>query len=618
MNQSLRFNSPPKVRLTFRIGVVGHRPNRLKREDISSLTKRLGEVLSSVKKSVLDFSTKHPGLFNNESPCLRAVSPLAEGTDRYFAREALKLNYELCSPMPFQREEFENDFKPPHSLEPEINSVTDFNDILAAARVKGDVRIFELDGARDKAGEAYAAAGRVVLNQSDLLVVVWDGGGEEKHGGTYETLVRAVRFAIPVVWIDAHAPHQWQLVQKEPDLPKLGPERCVPPPAGDLHRSLAGVIGHVLNPPESTATTDRHHVDLRTAYFAETMPKWNRFFGWKFFRGFVDGGSLCLPPLRVTPFEEAVIKDWPEKGKNEVEDWVNHRLRSHYAWSDKLADLYADKYRSSFIFGYLAAAFAVLFGVLGYFNQATKWWPAAEVIIVSWILTRIWWGNRCHWHQRWIEYRVIAELVRQLRFLIPLGGGRPFPRLAQHLSFGNPANTWMYWHIRAIDRALGLPTAEVTSKYLLECRDYIAGIIDGQVNFHLRSAERSARIEHRLHIAGAILFGLTFLLAFGHLLSPAGGLLHEWHVALIPAAIFPAFAAAMAAISNQAEFARIARRSAAMAGRLEQEVTKLANYDDSVHSNQVTEDALRVAQTMVDEVLDWRLVFLDRPLVTPA
>src|ERR1043166_2430237 len=156
-NDTAKPNSPPKVRLTFRVGVVGHRPNRLKREDIPSLTKRLGEVLSSVKKSVQDFSAKNPSLFSDESPCLRAVSPLAEGTDRYFAREAIKLDYELCSPMPFQKEDFENDFKPPHSLEPDINSIADFNNILAEAGARTDARIFELDGARKDAGDASAA-----------------------------------------------------------------------------------------------------------------------------------------------------------------------------------------------------------------------------------------------------------------------------------------------------------------------------------------------------------------------------------------------------------------------------------------------------------------------------
>ena len=140
-NASTKPASPPKVRLTFRVGVVGHRPDRLRREDVSSLARRLGEVLSSVKKAVEGFSATHSDLYDKEAPCLRAISPLAEGTDRYFAREALKLDYELCCPFPFHKEEFENDFRPPRSWEPNIDSVADFNGILADAESKSGVTI---------------------------------------------------------------------------------------------------------------------------------------------------------------------------------------------------------------------------------------------------------------------------------------------------------------------------------------------------------------------------------------------------------------------------------------------------------------------------------------------
>lgn len=159
-SEATKFTSPPKARLTFRVGIVGHRPNRLKREDIPSLTARLAEVLSSVKKAVEDFSSAHSALFAEGSLCVRAVSPLAEGTDRCFARQALRLGYELCCPLPFHKEEFENDCKPEQSVETGMDSVADFNSILKEAREKSGLVLFELDGIRAEAPEAYAAAGR--------------------------------------------------------------------------------------------------------------------------------------------------------------------------------------------------------------------------------------------------------------------------------------------------------------------------------------------------------------------------------------------------------------------------------------------------------------------------
>jgi hypothetical protein len=639
-----RSGSPPKVRLTFRVGVVGHRPNRLKREDIPLLAGRLGEVLSSVKKAVSDFSAKHPGLFSSESPRLRAISPLAEGTDRYFARESLKLGYELFCPLPFHKEEFENDFKPPTSLEPDINSVAEFNNILDEARNKSGVTIFELDGTRDEPGEAYAAAGRLVLNQSDLLVVVWDGGGENKRGGTYETLVEAVKFAVPVLWIDARAPHPWQLLQLDSDLPACVGERCIPQQSGQLDAKLNEIIQHVLRPPEAAEENYPHRghkPDLRKAYFAERRRKWNFFFFWKLFRDFFGSFRIRVPAVWVQHFEDAVAHDWPKDAPSEVERWVNNQLRSHYAWSDKLADFYADRYRSSFVMAYLFGALAVLLALFAHFSHSMEGgliaWSIGELVLLATILLLVILGNRYHWHQRWMDYRLIAELVRQLRFLVPIGGGRPFPRLPQHLSFGNPINSWMYWHLRSIDRDLGLPDARLTADYLRECIAYIARIVRDQITFHRTAATRSERIEHRLHRTGFVLFFVALLMVAVHVLQPAWQplvrkyLMHEpkisaldtathseWDIWLIGAAWLPAIGAALAAINNQGEFARVARRSLAMAGRLEQDLERLLNYRGVSRSSEVAEDALRVAQTMVDEVLDWRLVFLDRPLVAPA
>jgi len=620
-------NSPPKVRLTFRAGVVGHRPNRLKREDVASLSARLGEVLDAIKQSVEAFAQANPGLFAAKPACLRAISPLAEGTDRYFAKEALKRDYQLCCPLPFQKEEFENDFKPPNTLEPDFDSVADFNSILKEAAGARGLTTFELDGARDHAPEAYAAAGRVVLNQSDLLIVVWDGDPEVKRGGTYETLIGAIKFAVPVLWIDAWAPHHWQLLQLETDLPAFGTERCTPKPNEGLQTKLNEVVRHVLSAPEPDPKQphQEHPPDLRKKYFAEEKPEWNRFFGWKLFRDLFASFKIGIPRLRVADFEQAVAHDWPEDTGSEVERWVNHQLRPHYAWSDKLADLYADKYRSSFVAAYVLGATAVILALFSYVLKNTRFvsWamPVGELLVIARILWLVHRGNKHMWHQRWMDYRLVAELVRQLRFLIPLGGARPFPRLPPHLGFGNPINSWMYWHLRAIDRAVGLPKAEITQVYLSECISYIRQVIVGQNTFHQVTATRSETIEHRLHLTGFVLFVLAAVAVAAGLLVEFGldwdiPRLHD--ILLFFAAGFPAVGAALAAISNQAEFARIAKRSHAMAGRLQQEVDKLDKYSATVRSGQVAEDALRVAQTMVDEVLDWRLVFLDRPLVTPG
>src|SRR5262249_20515692 len=60
--------------------------------------------------------------------------------------------------------------------------------------------------------EAYAACTEVVIDRSNVLFLVWDGRREGKSGGTEAAFDDVCRRRMPAVWIDAVAPHEWQLV----------------------------------------------------------------------------------------------------------------------------------------------------------------------------------------------------------------------------------------------------------------------------------------------------------------------------------------------------------------------------------------------------------------------
>ena len=77
----------------------------------------------------------------------------------------------------------------------------------------------------------------------------------------------------------------------------------------------------------------------------------------------------------------------------------------------------------------------------------------------------------------------------------------------------------------------------------------------------------------------------------------------------------------MAAIRSQGEFHRVVERSRAMQEELAQLSQVVANVP--VRPNELNSQLLQqaVEQTtrlMYNEVLDWRIVFQDRPLVWPA
>jgi hypothetical protein len=83
----------------------------------------------------------------------------------------------------------------------------------------------------------------------------------------------------------------------------------------------------------------------------------------------------------------------------------------------------------------------------------------------------------------------------------------------------------------------------------------------------------------------------------------------------------PAFGAALAGIRTQAEFERVKKRSHAMLQTLRRICKELTARDQGREKISYAALNLIVAeggQLMVDELLDWRIVFKDRPLPEPG
>ncbi|MBI5506113.1 MAG: DUF4231 domain-containing protein [Deltaproteobacteria bacterium] len=654
-------SSPPRAPLAFRVAIVGHRPHRLQFADQDALAKLFTTLLVAVREEVVAAKRRDSHLYDDAAPVLRAVSPLAEGSDRLFAEAAIDLGFELCCVMPFPREEFSKDFERPDGLEE--NSLARFDAILARA-AKG-LSCFELDGRRRDGGAAYGEAGRVVLNQSDLLFVVWDGERRGKRGGTEDTFDEARRRGVPTVWIDAHAPHEWQMLRPNQRVPAAGKDGRVAPPTSapgtpasldplreTVRQALA--LPEAARPPASAdlSSTAASAAPSIRRFYRETWRRWNVAFVWKVLRDVVADRTYPSITLRVKPFEEAVLKDWPDDRSTPTGRIVD-TLRPYYAWSDKLAERYADTYRSAFATTFLLAASVVgisLFPVaasLKHRGSAATFCIAVELGGIVAILAVVGLGRGGHWHQRWLDYRLVAELVRHLRLVVPLGGERPFPQVpAQWTTYGSPGSTWMAWYVRAIERLLGLPSARLDTHYVLDALEQLEAVLRGQVGYHQRNARRALAMEFVFQRTGLALFGLTFLACLLHFWPRWP---EHWTQPLIfVGGFFPALGAALAGIANQAEFTRLEKRSEAMhieLERLADDVAALRAAGDPAatqnlesepsvaHDPSLLQDvaaaavplsnaavacAERAARLLVNEVLDWRVVFLDRPLNPPT
>jgi len=627
---------PPKAPLAFRVGVVGHRPDRLQSADLKELNHLIRDILERVKKSVIQFSDKNNHLHSEDLPILRAISPLAEGSDRILADQAISLGFELSCPMPYVQEEYEKDFLPGRSQEE--NSLNRFRDLLASAEKNSRLVKFELMGNRVKEGDSYRNCAQVVMNQSDLLVVIWDGLMNDKPGGTNESLFWARAHNLPIIWIDAHSPHAWQFIIPGKEISSDKNGRNIP--SGGKTDDIESVVFQILSLPISPLENHRDNDQLKRllTYYNESPLHTNLALFWKFFRNLTGNSKLSFFSPRVIPFEV------PFSGNKTANFQCNSTvlwLKSFFEWPDNLAEKFADRYRSGFIMTFLLASLAVgaaLFPVIpGWLyserSHGLTICMILESVIILLILGLVLYARKRQWHSRWLDYRMTAESVRQLSLFLPLGGGKPFPVFAGHLSrYGDPSSTWMTWYVQAIERKAGLPAARVDDSYLKSCLDQYAGLLKEQMEYHQSNAAVNLIIKRRLHRTGELTLWLTLICCLIHLSSaliPAFALpTITGNILVFLCGFLPALGAAMAGINHQGEFGRNSKSSSAMSEHLSnlnaeidillRKLSEEKNSQTGVEYSQVVDMGREIANLMINEVSDWKIVYQDRPPTLPA
>jgi hypothetical protein len=625
-------SQPPKPRLALRVGVAGHRLQHLHRDQIHELQKKIHEVLQSLKQ----FAQEHPRVSasyrERDEPILRLVSCLAEGADRYAAHQAISLGYELQCALPFARDDYLNDFE-------ENASAQEFNRLLDNTQVT--TAILELDGTRDHAAESYLAARRVILSQSDVLLAIWDGQGPREDDCTAQIVAEAGLRNVLTIRIESAAPHRI----------------LYPSSTGNWDSSSAArdaFLAHLrslLNPPRHTKKEKEEELSTSPQdYFSEEQPWCNWGMLWIPFRN-LWLFRLTQPVWTVPDFGMSGVDEWVAilKNSDAFSDSAialidEARLCDHYGWANGLAEYYGNRYRSAFAVNYLLSALAVFCAFIHYALEQLKWerWSfgfiGAEFVLLVLIGGIYWIGRRRRWHERWIDYRLLAEYLRQLFFLIPLGPGElSSPHLPKYMSAGDPKTTWMYWHYLALRREIGIVGGEYSHAYLDSVRSFLNSKdgIRGQIDYHENNAERMEKLDARfvaltkslfgVAIAAAVAAGILQALLLLCLLpeSVAHSLAVLWFTAAIAflATASPTLGAALAGIRSQAEFERVKKRSRAMLHTLQRICKELDARDH--HQEKLSLAALNLivaeaGQLMVDELLDWRIVFKDRPLPEPG
>lgn len=170
-----------RARKLLRVGITGHRPNRIPERHRERIKQDLADVMSQIQSE----NPKRP-------PVL--LSGLAEGADRLAAFVALGLGWPLHTILAFHRTRFEEDFPQPFAK-------GEFQTLLDASKVIEEPR--ETAHSRRPPEDGYEAVGRALVAKCDVMIAIWDGEGSRGRGGTIEVIERARAKGTPVIWIHA-------------------------------------------------------------------------------------------------------------------------------------------------------------------------------------------------------------------------------------------------------------------------------------------------------------------------------------------------------------------------------------------------------------------------------
>lgn len=662
---------PPRVRLC--LGFTGHREdNAAFATNLTAIEAALADVLDHVRAAA------------GAAP-VRLHTLLTDGADELAAAGALQRGWELVAPLPYGL-----------ALNLAINAnVSTEQEALAllahpdpaqctcsaevqarATRIHAlamQARRFELadqdalitalllaklrapDDARQAAvftaesSRRVALAGRVMIEQSDLIIAVWDGATTALAGGTGHTVEAALEAGTPVVWIDANAPAAWHLL--------VGPESLaalagLPAVASDRVAALQALVRGALQPaPARTSAVGDHaspHAAGVTGHESladEDLPRRSNV-AWHLYRrvealfgasdwagrfaslrqdyerpeGIATGSAapLFAQARQLPGLEPTFLAE------------VDTTILRRYAWADAVSSRLSDTYRGGMVANFLLAPLAVLGGIayLPFAGPQDKWLFAVfELALLAIVVSITLVGQRRRWHGRWFETRRVAEYLRHAPILLLLGVARAPGRWPLGTN-----TSWPEWYARHAIRDLGLPALAITPGYL---RAAVGGpLLDHvtrQRDYHMAKAKRLANAHHHLDRTAEACFVLAVVSVAAYLLLKGGGALHLWPAALAKGTsylftflgvLLPTVGAALASIRYFGDFERFSAISQVAAEKLQalhQRITQLqAAPDAGWDYGRATSLAHAMDEVVVSEIEGWQAVFGAKNVAVPA
>lgn len=641
----------PVPALAFRVGVIGHRLGGLERcgADIAMLRVRVDEILSEVRAAVTAVHREESAPYSADPPMLRCLSSLAEGSDRVGAAAALDAGFELQVILPFRQEAYERDFEG-HSSPSGRTSVEEFRVLLGAATA-----VMDLDADPALRGR-YAPAAISVVRQSDLLVAIWDGEAAEGPGGTAESVAEAARLGLPVIWIDAVGWNRHPMGMTRAEAGGLVRDRWS---ASDLHRRIRDqlLLSERHSPGHGGALASEPPAEALEAFLRTPVPKEPAIPVFSYARGLLALGAdertmqaelgvddalvrrdAAEPPVPPTAdrFEHDLLVDVPAAERTPALQRLVALVRpvfgDAFLRADLLALRYGARYRNNMTWAFVAAFGASLSALamllrLGAHGEGDSspapWFAIAEVVLLAWIWYLYRAMTRRRLHQRWVDYRSLAEKLRHVVISATLGSPGLEVPLPPTQDAGDDRAHWTNWYLRALVRQAGILPVRLSDRAVRQaCRSLLdAWLITGQARYHLANAARSRAVHARASRWRDVAFVATVVLALMHL---AHALLPFTHAAprSLEAAIatfgiiLPVIAAALHAFAHQLDFEGSARRSTRELRQLRDAWTETATPGE-LSSVELMRVLGLVSEGALGELVEWRSDLVSRPPTIP-
>ncbi|MCP5246104.1 MAG: hypothetical protein H6937_09220 [Burkholderiales bacterium] len=650
----------PLAPITLRIGVAGHR--KLPEPELSRLRKEISVTYADIHQAVQEIAKDQTAQIlyaqgENITPVIRIISSLAEGTDRLCIEpELIPFEPELACILPFLKEEFELDFLPGESVvDLQNGTVDDFNEILNRIGYgQPNMQIIELDGNRASRDEAYNNCSHLLVEHSDILIAVYDGG-DSKDEGTATTVKAAKQNGIPVIHIstETNTPicfHCSTRFGKAPSAAGYTQELL----EQELRRIL--LFTEVLDQDESDEKAKesrkqkilnrfKRYQDEENLQLITDHPDFDNTGPIELEQKDPDKSAKAFDVLKKTFAMPTQIRkelsflkdkdaditatDMPEGIAHQLSSPSLNRYFAAYLRADRLANYYANIHRSIFVLIYLLGALALTAAVSALIVQ--KQWGDVGVIIfvlaeLGLLITIFRLYRKDHqeqYHDRWLEYRCLAEFLRPMRYLSLLG--RPhaisnFRDTEEYLSremIGHSAvgRSWLYIYTETINRWSGFNACRLDVGHKRCVSEFIkSNWLNGQIDYHINNAATMRVLGKNLGRLSFTIFFATTLFVVGKLILLSMDMLNHSDIAHgFTAATFawmatalPMLATTAYAIRNHAEFDISAQRSLTMRAAL---IFRRKKLKTEQTSQQMAATLNEIATVTIRETVDWLEIY---------